>query len=452
MEEYEVKVGSCEVCPMDQEEDTNSSSILISVGSAVGLVRSVETVVQLLRSCGGTSVVPFAPISISDRPQFDHRGLLLDTSRNFIPVPLILETLDAMSMVKLNVLHWHIVDATSFPLRTRRFQQLSGWGAYSNSSVYDAEDVRAVVESARQRGVRVIPEIDMPGHAFSWTGVPDIVSCAGKQPWELYCAEPPCGQLDPTKDETFEVVRTVLEEVTRLFPDRAVHIGGDEVNYRCWDEDAALKRRMRQQGFQDFSALWQFFEDHVLAFTHELGRRAIVWQDVLDEGLQLPSGTIVQVGRGGKEGGRADEQGFDVVVSNADAWYLDCGSGSFIDGGRSWCDPFKSWEVIYSNEPCEVDETNLHQKIWPRAAAAAERLWSSSSVRDLGDARRRLSVLRERMKARGIPASPLHPAYCHEHPGSCDSHAAGQEGSSRGVVDFPASASETYRSSKAARP
>ena len=155
-----------------------------------------------------------------------------------------------------------------------------------------------------------------------------------------------------------------------------------------------------------------------------------------------------------------------MVVSSAEAWYLDCGRASWIDGGRSWCDPYKSWEVMWSYEPLEfvaadsahlvvggeacmwteqVDQHNLDSVMWPRAAAVAERLWSPRDNNDLGSAKRRLADHRQRLVALGVSSSPLHPSFCTRVPGSCDSHAGGSgEISSRGVVEFPASSSAIY--------
>mmetsp|Transcript_2155 Transcript_2155/g.3460 ORF Transcript_2155/g.3460 Transcript_2155/m.3460 type:complete len:178 (+) Transcript_2155:704-1237(+) len=153
--------------------------------------------------------------------------------------------------------------------------------------------------------------------------------------------------------------------------------------------------------------------------------------------------------------------------------YLDCGSGSFLDGGRSWCDPFKSWEAVYAVEPSEavapehldlilggevclwaeqVDESNVHSKLWPRAAAFAERMWSTRETEDLPDARRHLSLMVDRLRRRGVQAAPIHPKFCVLHPGSCNSNSGSKHFTSWGITEFPSSASRTFQESLSSSP
>ena len=178
----------------------------------------------------GSLVIFGVPWRIDDEPRFPHRGLLIDSSRNFLPVPALLRTIEAMAMSKLNVLHWHIVDAPSFPLLLPSAPTLAQRGAYSPAHTYSPDDIHRIVSFAAERAIRVLPEIDMPGHAYSWAlSHAHLIACAGAQPWEQFCAEPPCGQLDPTLDETYELVARVLRDVARVFPDVLVHLGADEV-------------------------------------------------------------------------------------------------------------------------------------------------------------------------------------------------------------------------------
>jgi N-acetyl-beta-hexosaminidase len=188
-----------------------------------------------------------------------------------------------MSASKMNVLHWHIIDAPSFPLHLRSAPQLARHGAYSPLDTYSEKDIARVVAYAAARGVRVLPEIDMPGHAYSWgQGAPQAIVCSGAQPWEEFCGEPPCGQLDPTLPETYALVDAVIKDVADLFADAFIHLGADEVNYRCWQLSSALVQRMRAAGSEsssgsgrgeDFRHLWQVFaKSHALALVVDKGK------------------------------------------------------------------------------------------------------------------------------------------------------------------------------------
>lgn len=297
-ESYSISVPSCDQvasCEMRCE-------IHIVAPTAVGAARAAETLLQLIRrldpadhegSDAGQLVIFEAPWLIEDRPRFSHRGLMIDSSRNFLPVPALLQTIDAMAMSKFNVLHWHIVDAPSFPLRLPSAPRLAQLGAYSSAHTYSPEDIRHVISFAAVRGIRVVPEIDMPGHSYSWShSHPHLVACAAAQPWEEYCAEPPCGQLDPTLNETFELIATVIEDVARLFPDNLIHLGGDEVNFKCWQHSSALRERLARRSaacshaappsLQDsLHDLWQDFENRALQIASRVGKHGILWWVIL---------------------------------------------------------------------------------------------------------------------------------------------------------------------------
>ena len=225
-ESYELTVPSCGQVAATQ----CTSTIDIRAPTAVGAAHATETLLQLVRARARELVILNAPWQIADAPRFVHRGLLLDCSRNFLPIDTLRATVRAMAASKLNVLHWHLTDAPSFPLDLPSAPSLARQGAYSAAETYSVRDVQGLVEYAGERGVRVVPEIDMPGHAFSWRGGAEgVVACGNAQPWELYCNEPPCGQLDPTIEATLVLVEAVVGDVARMFPDALMHLGADEV-------------------------------------------------------------------------------------------------------------------------------------------------------------------------------------------------------------------------------
>ena len=194
------------------------------------------------------------------------------------PIEDIKRTLDAMSWVKLNQFHWHIVDSQSFPLQLPSFPELANSAAYSNSSVYSAEDVQDIVSYAAARGIDVLVEIDTPGHTAAIAeSHPEHVACAQKTPWASYAAEPPAGQLRFALNETTEFAKGLLSEVAGLFPSSLFGTGGDELNIPCYDEDEETQKALSESG-KTFN---ESLSDFVVA-THgavrDLGKTPVVWQ------------------------------------------------------------------------------------------------------------------------------------------------------------------------------
>lgn len=271
--------------------------------------------------------IPNIPWSIYDEPRFSHRGILLDTSRNYIGVSDIIRTLDAMAVVKLNVFHWHVLDQQTYPLVSMAFPDLTAKGAQNPEKIYTPQDVAAIVQHGAERGIRVLPEFDSPGHAASWgRAYPNLTVCLDAQPHGKYAAEPPAGQLDPLEPFTYNVLDTLVKEWSGLFPDSQAHIGGDEVNMNCWktserlsdyisnenrraeyekaimpvidtqtDNTEQMTRTMagRQSGEDK---LLELYLDRIFAMFIAQGKRPIVWEEMaLEHNVRLPSSAIIQV-------------------------------------------------------------------------------------------------------------------------------------------------------------
>jgi len=230
---------------------------------------------------------------VRDAPRFHHRGLLIDTARHFLPVSVIMGQLDAMEQAKLNVLHWHLVDDQSFPLQSAAVPSLSLEGAFAVEAVYSPQDVAAVVAYAHARGIRIIPEIDTPGHTRSW-GRGDLrllTEChdeRGQPTGEV-------GPLDPTRQHTYTVLWRVLQEVSAHFPDSYMHLGGDEVSLNCWQNNPGVQAFMKDHNMSDVKQLEQHYILRLLNLTKRTGRSYIVWQEVLDNDIEISNDTIVQV-------------------------------------------------------------------------------------------------------------------------------------------------------------
>ncbi|PRP88653.1 N-acetylhexosaminidase [Planoprotostelium fungivorum] len=431
--------------PANSAQPANGN-IQITAHTTFGALRALETLKQLVElEADGKKVIHFAPLHIEDAPAFSHRGLLLDTSRNYFPVKDILRTLDGMSMNKLNVFHWHIVDSQSFPLESKALPELSAKGAYKKkgkSLVYTKSDIQDIVQYGIERGIRVIPEFDMPGHtrSIAWSH-PELITCVGSD-WTKTAAEPPAGQLDPTNPATYSLIQTLFNDVVPWFSDSYWHAGGDEVNIACWNSSESIRNWMSQNNEKDWNKLVQTFVGKVYGMLDHLKRTPMLWEEmVLDFDVTAPAGSVVQVWRGVDAISKVTAKGYHTVVSSSDYLYIDCGHGNFVFGGNSWCDPFKTWQMIYNFNPLtnltaeqsalvlggevalwteQTDTNNLDPTVWPRTASAAENFWSGrrdgkGQERTTREAFPRLWDQRVRLVEAGIRAAPLQPLYCAEN-------------------------------------
>jgi hexosaminidase len=390
----------------------SSEGSTLSASTIWGVLRGLETFSQLIYLEEDTLVVNAT--TITDFPRFSHRGLLLDTSRHFEPLFIILQNLDAMAYNKFNVLHWHLVDDHSFPYVSRTYPELSEKGAYHPvSKVYEQSDVNRVIEYARVRGIRVIPEFDTPGHTSSWgPSHPELLTTC-------YSNDQPNGALgpmDPTKNTTYSFLTNLFTEVVDVFPDSYFHIGGDEVDFSCWKSNPDVNAFMADNDISTYEQLESYFIQNVVNLLDTLDSKYLVWEEVFLNGVTLPNSTVVHVWRGGglETLAAATKAGKFGLYSSC--WYLD----GLVSGG-DWerfynCEPLdfdgtdEQKELVLGGEACMwaevVNQYNIMPRVWPRASAAAERLWSAQDVKDSQAAKPRLEEHTCRMNHRGIAAQP----------------------------------------------
>uniref|UniRef100_A0A6B2L1X3 Beta-hexosaminidase n=1 Tax=Arcella intermedia TaxID=1963864 RepID=A0A6B2L1X3_9EUKA len=359
-----------------------------------------------------------APYLIQDSPRFPWRGVMVDTARNFLPVDTLLSTLDALSFNKMNVLHWHTSDAEAVPVESKSFPDLAKKGAYSELGIYSQEDVQRIVTYGLYRGVRVVPEFDMPTHNYAYgLGVPGLIlDCPISHPIETSYYH---ASFDPTSESVYKFLEVFLGEMSTIFPDGVMHVGGDEVDYRCWNETASIIEYMQENNITSFPELYAYFEKRVHAILGTYNLIPMAWDEVYTSAKSvLPKNSIVHVWRGDDTLSKAIKDGFRVVSSSD--YYLNNG---FDFGGLQ-----VQWQDIYNNDPMpqgltpdeqklmlgaeacvwgeEINHNNIEQRTWFRAGVLGERLWSNQMGSE-ADVWVRVMKQNCRMQQRGIAATPV---------------------------------------------
>jgi hexosaminidase len=383
--------------------ESTPAGITITAPAVVGALRALATLEQLVSTDAAGYYIPAAVIA--DRPRFPWRGLLLDTGRHFMPPEVIRRTLDGMALVKLNVLHWHLSDDQGFRVESRRYPRLHGLG--SDSLYYTQDEIRALVAYAGDRGIRIVPEFDMPAHSTSWfVGYPAPASAPG--PYEIerrFGIFDPA--FDPTREETYQFIEGFVAEMVQLFPDPYWHIGGDEVTGKHWNQNPRILRFKRTRRIKDNEALHAYFNERLSRILAKHHRRMVGWDEILHP--ELPAGSVVQSWRGTEYLGRAAAQGLGAILSapyyldhmkTTDEYYL----ADPLPSGHGLT-PEQAARVLGA-EACmwaeHVNAMTVDSRIWPRMAAIAERLWSPASVRDVDDMYRRLSVVSIQLEREGL--------------------------------------------------
>lgn len=404
-----VKVDGPGMAVASLEEDETYSLALspsqaeLGAATAVGAIRGLETFLQLVDSDSTGFFLPVA--QIQDQPRFRWRGLMIDVSRHFEPVEVIERNLDAMAAVKLNVFHWHLSDNQGFRVESRRFPKLQEEG--SDGLFYTQEQVREVVRYALDRGIRVVPEFDMPAHATAWfVGYPQLASAPGP-----YTVERKFGvfdpTFDPTREDTYKFLDRFVEEMADLFPDRYFHIGGDESTGKQWDANPAIRAFMKHHQMADNDALQAYFTQQVEHILTRHGKRTVGWDEIMSP--DLPKNVVVQTWRGADSLDAGAKLGFDGLLSAG--YYLDAMETAAAHYAvdplpqNSGLDPHEA-DRILGGEVCAWAEMltpeNIDSRLWPRTAAIAERFWSPATTVDPEDMYRRLDVVSVQLEELGV--------------------------------------------------
>ncbi len=375
----------------------------ITAPATVGAMRGLETFLQLLES--DKDGFYFPAVSIADKPRFAWRGLMIDSARHFQPMEVLKRNLDAMAAVKLNVLHWHLTEDQGFRVESVKFPELHRMG--SDGNFYTQEQIREIIRYAADRGIRVMPEFDMPGHATAWlVSHPEIGSAPGPYKIERNPGifDP---TLDPTNEKTYKLLEVFFKEMSALFPDAYMHIGGDENEGKQWTANQKIQAFMKEKGIKDNHGLQTYFNKRLLVFLQKNGKIMMGWDEIFQP--DLPKDVVIHSWRGQKALAEAARQGFQGVLSNG--YYIDL---MFPAWQHYAVDPIPADSPLTADEQKRilggeatmwsewVSPETIDSRIWTRTAAIAERFWSPREVNQVDDMYRRLAVINVQLEELGL--------------------------------------------------
>jgi hexosaminidase len=409
--------GAGEAIQSDDEDesytlDVTATGAHLHAATVVGAIHGLETFYQLIQPAGPGFVVP--AVSIQDSPRFHWRGLMIDVSRHYQPLDVIRRTLDGMAAVKMNVFHWHLSDDQGFRIESKVFPKLAELG--SDGDYYTQDQVKEIIAYARDRGIRVVPEFDIPGHAQAWlVGYPELASAPGTdgkgKGQGPYAIEREYGifdpVLDPTQENTYKFLDKFFGEMADLFPDPYMHVGGDENNGEQWKKNPRIQEFMKAHNMKDTAALQTYFSQKLLPILRKHGKKMVGWDEIFAPGLDKDA--VVQSWRGFDSLAASAKAGYTGILSAG--YYLDhiepAGKLYLVDPVPAGSDltPDQSAHIL-GGEVCmwseHVSPNSIDSRIWPRSAAIAERLWSPQSVHDVDDMYRRLWVESVRLEDFGL--------------------------------------------------
>ena len=390
--------------------EVTATGAKLSAPTPLGAMHGLQTFLQLVVVSPDGFVAP--AVTINDKPRFPWRGLMIDSARHFIPLEVLRRNIDGLEAVKMNVFHWHLSENQGFRVESKKYPKLHEMG--SDGLYYTQEEIHDLIEYARDRGIRVVPEFDVPGHSTAWfVGYPELASASGpynvERRWGVF--DP---AFDPTSERTYKFLDTFFGEMARLFPDHFFHVGGDEVNGKQWDANPKIQEFMKAHGFKSNGELQSYFNKRLEPIVARHGKSMVGWDEVLDP--TLPKDIVIQSWRGAEGLAQAAKQGFRTLLSNG--YYLDLG----WPAARHYAvDPMSGAAAnltveekarILGGESCMwaeyVNAENIDSRIWPRNAAIAERLWSPQETTDPVSMHHRLEAIANRLEWLGLTHRSFH--------------------------------------------
>ncbi|EFA83914.1 hypothetical protein PPL_02984 [Heterostelium album PN500] len=403
----------------------NNKQLTINANTVWGAVRALETFSQLIQWNPDqmSYTIPWVPMTISDFPRFPWRGFMIDTGRHFLPVQFILHIIDTIAYQKFNILHWHIVDAQSFPVVSSTYTNLTQ-GAFNPIAIYSHADIQEVIAYAKSYGIRVVPEFDIPGHSAAWgVGYPQLIASCPSYAYNINNM-----LLNIAQPYTYQFIGNLFAEMSSLFIDQYFHTGGDEVVLDCWGEDPTITAWMKKNNFNLVQAE-EYFENQLTTILTNLNRTKMVWNDPYQNGVNMTKDTLVQVWDSASLTQEIVDAGYKAIVSFA--YYLDKQVPN--PEGKTHYEWQDTWQDFYGADPLDnittstanvlggeaciwgeqVNQVSWDVRVYPRALAIGERLWSNEAVTDIQTALVRFTNNSCHIAQRGVNSGPLYPNYCY---------------------------------------
>ncbi len=389
------------------------TKVILEANTGIGAMRGLETLFQLCEKKSKNFVFP--AMIIADEPRLPWRGLMIDVARHFIPIDVLERNIEAMAVVKMNVLHLHLTDDQGFRVESKVFPQFHKKG--SNGEYYTQEQIIDLVKFAQERGIMIIPEFDMPGHTKSWfaaypllssftdnfePGPPvDFSQIKEQNMFSImqFMKTAPFPSINPTNEQTYVFLDKFLGEMAKLFPSPYIHIGADENNGVAWKNNPTIVDFMQKNKIGDVHALQAYFVNRVYQLVKKYNKAVIGWEELFS--TQLPKDVWVQVWQNPTFINQSIENGNPTLISKG--FYLDLFMPAYIHYNNP---DFLGKNGIQGGEAAQwteiADRYNLETRIWPRAAAMAERFWSPAELTDIEDLYRRLALVSKELDFRGL--------------------------------------------------
>lgn len=417
------------------------AAIVIKANEGNGAFYAMQTMLQLLPVATkelSKAAVPVPAVEITDKPRFEWRGLMLDCGRYYYSMNFLKKFIDYIAMHKMNTFHWHLTEDHGWRLEIKKYPRLTDIGAWRTETefsqgrlngtpaggFYTQEQAKELVRYAASRFVNIVPEIEMPGHATAALIAYPELSCTGGPfktltRWgiqkEIFCAG---------NDKTFEFLENVLSEVTAIFPNAVIHIGGDEAPKDRWKACPKCRQRIKEEGLKDEHELQSYFIKRIEKFVLTKNRNIIGWDEILEGGL-APNAWVMSW-RGTKGGIEAARQHHNVVMTPYDYYYLDYYQGKpSLEPNAIWDNAINTLEKVYNYEPFDNALTaeqaqyikGVQGNVWsefihtpgkveymtfPRAAAIAETGWSAAHLKNWDDFAKRMETQYQRYDQMGL--------------------------------------------------
>jgi hexosaminidase len=401
------------------ELSIDSDGVFITGGDPAGVFYALQTLKQLLPA-GKIKELSLPLLKIEDGPRFNYRGMHLDVVRHFFPVSFIKEYIDYLALYKMNYFHWHLTDDQGWRIEIKKYPRLQSVGAWRNGTLighlndrpwkfdtiryggfYTQEEIKEIVRYATARHIEIIPEIEMPGHATAALAAYPEYSCTGG-PFETARSWGVFNDVFCPREETFNFLQDILDEVCSLFPGKYVHIGGDECPKDRWKECGHCQELIKKENLGDAEGLQRYFTNRISAYLRTKNKTAVGWDEILNPALD--SHAVILSWRGYRGAVEGATRGHDVIMAPYSHCYFDYYQSRFTDGKLA-IGGYLPLDVVYGFEPVPdalsnqqvprilgaqgnvwteyiTNKGDLQEMIFPRMSALAEVLWSPKSARD----------------------------------------------------------------------